>query len=633
MADQVTITTQAGSGAVVNSSVSASGSVSSAVSPGSSAQSQVAALNSFQTQTTGASGPQGEPGENGVFSEIASQAEAEAGVNNTKGMSSLRTKQAIDALQAVESVNGANGVVVLDADDISDTSTTHKFTTTGDITKLAGISSGATANSSDAVLLSRANHTGTQAISTVVNLQSSLDGKVDANASITGATKTKVTYDAKGLVTAGADATTADIADSANKRYVTDAQLTVIGNTSGTNTGDQNISELVTGPASATANVIPRYNGTTGKIIKSTGYTIDDDNTLLTDGLVNSTTIVAAPLVAADDIEEYNTDAGVTVETVLVKDGLVDGRDVSVDGTKLDGVEALADVTDAANVDAAGATMNTDTTLAGNGYFLDEDAMTSDSATKVPSQQSVKAYVDAQVAGGGGVVDTIVAGNNIDVDATDPANPIVTVETLTLADISDVTASVTELNYIDGVTSAIQTQLGNKQPLDSDLTTIAGLTATTDNFLQSKSSAWASRTPAQAAVDLLPYVYPIGCIYFSTNSTNPGTSLGFGTWSAFGAGRVPVGFDSGQTEFDTDEETGGAKTVTLTSAQSGVPAHTHPNKFGNTSPGDGSGMRYSGTDGTSASGTFTLANTAADASQAHNNLQPYIVVRMWKRTA
>ena len=62
---------------------------------------------------------------------------------------------------------------------------------------------------------------------------------VQKNSAITGATKTKITYDAKGLVTAGADATTADIADSSNKRYVTDANLTVIGNTSGTNTGDQ----------------------------------------------------------------------------------------------------------------------------------------------------------------------------------------------------------------------------------------------------------------------------------------------------------------------------------------------------------------------------------------------------------
>lgn len=63
--------------------------------------------------------------------------------------------------------------------------------------------------------------------------------KLTANSPITGATKTKVTYDANGLVTSGADATTADIADSLNKRYVTDANLVVIGNTSGTNTGDQ----------------------------------------------------------------------------------------------------------------------------------------------------------------------------------------------------------------------------------------------------------------------------------------------------------------------------------------------------------------------------------------------------------
>jgi len=82
----------------------------------------------------------------------------------------------------------------------------------------------------------------TGTLSDQTDLQTALDGKVDENAPITGATKTKVTYDAKGLVTAGADATTADIADSSNKRYVTDAQQTVINNTSGTNTGDQDLS-------------------------------------------------------------------------------------------------------------------------------------------------------------------------------------------------------------------------------------------------------------------------------------------------------------------------------------------------------------------------------------------------------
>ena len=70
-----------------------------------------------------------------------------------------------------------------------------------------------------------------------------LSAKVTSNTAITGATKTKITYDAKGLVTSGADANTSDIADSSNKRYVTDAQLVVIGNTSGTNTGDVSVTD------------------------------------------------------------------------------------------------------------------------------------------------------------------------------------------------------------------------------------------------------------------------------------------------------------------------------------------------------------------------------------------------------
>lgn len=71
-------------------------------------------------------------------------------------------------------------------------------------------------------------------------------------------------------------------------------------------------------------------------------------------------------------------------------------------------------------------------------------------------------WENSSASAGSGTVETIVAGNNIDVDATDPANPIVSVETLTLADISDVTATATEVNYTDGVTSAIQTQLDGK---------------------------------------------------------------------------------------------------------------------------------------------------------------------------
>ena len=73
------------------------------------------------------------------------------------------------------------------------------------------------------------------------------NGKLDPNTPITGATKTKITYDSDGLVTAGADATTADINDSLNKRYVTDADLVTLSNTSGTNTGDQTSIVGITG--------------------------------------------------------------------------------------------------------------------------------------------------------------------------------------------------------------------------------------------------------------------------------------------------------------------------------------------------------------------------------------------------
>jgi len=87
---------------------------------------------------------------------------------------------------------------------------------------------------------------------------------VQSNTAITGATNTKITYDSKGLVTSGTAATTADIADSTNKRYVTDANLVVIGNTSGTNTGDQNLSgyALLASPTFTGTPSLP--TGTTG---------------------------------------------------------------------------------------------------------------------------------------------------------------------------------------------------------------------------------------------------------------------------------------------------------------------------------------------------------------------------------
>ena len=237
---------------------------------------------------------------------------------------------------AVDSVNWKTWIVVLNQDNILDWTTAKKYTAT-EKTKLAWIQSWATANSTDAQLRDRTTHTGSQAISTITNLQTTLDwkqsisekgqvnwyasldwlgkvhssqlpsyvddvievadfaslpvtgetwkiyttidnnksyrwwgssytqitdgkatwwgidwllsnqtdlqsalnNKVDKNLSITWATKTKITYDSKGLVVSWEDATTADIADSINKRYVTDADLIDIWNLSWINTWDE----------------------------------------------------------------------------------------------------------------------------------------------------------------------------------------------------------------------------------------------------------------------------------------------------------------------------------------------------------------------------------------------------------
>jgi hypothetical protein len=70
--------------------------------------------------------------------------------------------------------------------------------------------------------------------------------------------------------------------------------------------------------------------------------------------------------------------------------------------TKLAGIEELADVTDSVNVDAAGAVMTTDSSTSGMSFVIDEDSMASNSDVKVPTQQSVKSYVDYAISSSGG---------------------------------------------------------------------------------------------------------------------------------------------------------------------------------------------------------------------------------------
>lgn len=153
-------------------------------------------------------------------------------------------------------------------------------------------------------------------------------------------------------------------------------------------------------------------------------------------------------------------------------------------------------------------------------------------------------------------------------------------------------------------------------------------------------------------------LWPVGSIYTSVVNTNPSAYFG-GTWVAFGAGRTLVGVDTGQTEFDTVEETGGAKTHTLSTGElpvhnhgaSGLStnttgAHTHrtdiafPYSTNNTTfAAGGAGAAINGTDGLQSGSagdhSHTISGNTANAGsgQAHNNLQPYITVYFWKRTA
>lgn len=133
--------------------------------------------------------------------------------------------------------------------------------------------------------------------------------------------------------------------------------------------------------------------------------------------------------------------------------------------------------------------------------------------------------------------------------------------------------------------------------------------------------------------ELLDKIYPVGSIFMSatlSTTSSVATALG-GTWVAWGAGRVPVGVDAGDGDFDTAEETGGEKTHTLTVNE--MPSHHHDREFvDTTSGGSGYGKRtgfyYNG----GWWGSYT-STTNTGGGQAHNNLQPYITCYMYKRIA
>lgn len=147
----------------------------------------------------------------------------------------------------------------------------------------------------------------------------------------------------------------------------------------------------------------------------------------------------------------------------------------------------------------------------------------------------------------------------------------------------------------------------------------------------------------------LDRTYPVGSIYMSTNATNP-TDLFGGTWVAWGAGRVPVGFNGGDGNFNSSEKTGGSKTINiehnhgLSNARAAVGrADSSLSTMSYTSGGnphnvyfDREFSYYGGISGGHKHATDTsliYGNTNNGGSTSAPVLQPYIVCYMWKRTA
>ena len=201
----------------------------------------------------------------------------------------------------------------------------------------------------------------------------------------------------------------------------------------------------------------------------------------------------------------------------------------------------------------------------------------------------------------------------------------------------------TEFNNI---ATAISTKADLASPTFTGTPSLPTGTTGVTQSVGNNTTALATTAFVQAAMAAL---HPVGSIYINaTNSTNPGTLLGFGTWTAFGAGRVPVGFDSGNALFDTAEETGGSADAVVVShthtASVTDPGHTHnylrqPNTpyFGDDGAADGPSVfsiNYQVSTATSSSTTgITVSNSTTGSSGTNANYQPYITVYMWKRTA
>lgn len=191
---------------------------------------------------------------------------------------------------------------------------------------------------------------------------------------------------------------------------------------------------------------------------------------------------------------------------------------------------------------------------------------------------------------------------------------------------------------VDGVTPASGEEFNKR---------FSAITEVVNNLDSSNISQEGLGTEAISKT-ILESVYPIGSIYSNgINNTNPAQLLGFGTWVPHNVGRVSVGFDGSQTEFNAVGKQGGEKTVSLTSAQNGPHTHGvndpgHRHSYTKSSrlekPIHGAAdWQHGFNDGGSTSNTGTSSTNisiqSSGSGSPHQNLQPYSVDYCWMRTA
>ena len=243
--------------------------------------------------------------------------------------------------------------------------------------------------------------------------------------------------------------------------------------------------------------------------------------------------------------------------------------------------------------------------------------------------------------------DQVTAGGTADVLTADFVNNIVLAEGVTIC-IKAALANTTATPTLDVDGTGAKTIVK-----DSGAALVAGNIAGSNHRLilkyDASNTVWVLINPAVTATTIGPIIYPVGSIYTNAAvATNPATLLGFGTWTAFGTGRVMIGIDSGNALFDTVEETGGNADISISSTTDShaltideMPSHNHPGAPGALNYLSSGGNPNFTWGGGGLGGKYGIDLQGGGQGHTHgitfdgtnSNYQPFITVYMWKRTA